>query len=324
MNRLVLIDTQNFFHRAFYAYPKSFTTPASEPIGAVYGFTSMLFALVMELSPTHLACADESEKELVFRAVEYPDYKATRIPKPPEEQALYDVQIPKLAEFLGTAHIPRLTAEGYEADDVIGTIVKQVIRESGNQVTRGKDIHPIIQLPSYPVTEIIITSNDRDLMQLIGGRVRFYLPNVGKNGGKIYGEKEFFEEYGFKPSQIIEYKALRGDPSDNIAGVKGIGEKTGLELVRKYGTLEETYRHLLDLKSAVAQKLNDGKDGAFLSRKLVTLATDAPIKFELEDLRFPGLGQPEVFALFERWGFNSLLAKLNRPEENQRQTALPI
>ncbi|OGC54510.1 hypothetical protein A2797_00655 [candidate division WWE3 bacterium RIFCSPHIGHO2_01_FULL_48_15] len=319
MNRLVLIDTQNFFHRAFYAFPMSFTTPDGESINAVYGFATMLHALVQELKPTHLACADESEKELIFRQVEFPAYKATRVPKPPEEQALFDAQIPKLTEFLGTAHIPRLTSESYEADDLIGTIVRRIPTD----------------------TEAYITSNDRDLMQLIspsaslgatlskvervGGTVRFYLPNIGKTGGKIYGDKEFFEEYGFKPPQMIEYKALRGDPSDNISGVRGIGEKTAADLVCKYGTLEEIYKHLLDLKPAVAQKLNEGRDDAFLSRKLVTIVTDAPVEFEMEDLRFRGLSQPEVLALFERWGFKSLLKKISdQRSQNSNQAALPI
>lgn len=307
MNRLVLIDTQNFFHRAFYAFPMALTTPEGAPINAVYGFAVMLLALTGELKPTHLVAAEESEKELVFRQIEYPEYKATRVPKPPEEQALFDAQIPKLAEFLRVAQIPRLTCESYEADDLIGTIVHRIPLD----------------------TEAYITSNDRDLMQLIGGRVRFYLPNLGKTGGKIYGEREFFEEYGFKPAQLIEYKALRGDPSDNIHGVRGIGEKTASELIRKYGTLEEVYKHLLDLKPAVAQRLNEGKDDSLLSRKLVTIVTDAPLSpqaTKLDDLRFRGLDHPEVLNLFQRWGFKSLLAKLSRKEvaNSQQQAVLPI
>lgn len=305
MSRLVLIDTLNFFHRAFYAFPMELTTKDGQPINAVYGFASMLLALAGELKPNHLAAALESEKEIVFREIEFPDYKATRLPKPPEEQAVFDAQFPLLLEFLKAAKVKTLVAEGYEADDVIGTVAKKVISNKQKAI------------------EVMITSNDQDLTQLIGGTVRFYRPNIGKTGGKIYGEREFFEEYGFKPAQTIEYKALRGDPSDNIHGVRGIGEKTAAELVKKYGTLEEIYKHLLDLKPAVAQKLNEGKNDAFLSRKLVTIVTDAPLKFELEDLRFQGLNQPEVLDLFKRWGFKSLLHKLESERHaNESQLTL--
>ena len=289
MNRLVLIDTLNFFHRAFHAYPPQLTTLQGEPINAVYGFATMLFNLGVELKPTHLAVAYESEKEPTFRVLEFPAYKATRVPLPPEEQVQFDSQLPLLGEFLAAAKITALRAEGFEADDLIGTAVHQ--------------------LPSD--TEAVVASNDRDLTQLISPRVHFYLPAVGsKQKAKLYGEKEFFEEYGFPPVQMVDYKALRGDPSDNIPGVRGIGEKTAAELVKRYGTVADIYKHILEIRPAVAQKLADGKKEAELSYKLATIVTDAPFKIDYEKLRFLGFDRPEVHALFERWGFRSLLKKM--------------
>jgi len=304
MHRLVLIDTQNFFHRAFYAYPMALTISEGEPINAVYGFASMLVALADELQPTHLAAADESEKEPVFRQIEFADYKGTRVPKSPEEQIAFDAQLPKLNEFLTASGIPRLIAEGFEADDVAGTLADKFSKEA----------------------EVIVASNDRDLMQLINSRVRFYLPAVGKQKAKLYGEKEFLEEYGFKPSQLVEYKALRGDPSDNIPGVRGIGEKTATELVKKYGTVEEIYKHILEIRPAVAQKLADGKKEAELSHKLATIVTDAPISIGLKGLRFGGFARPKVRDLFQKWNFKSLIQKIYGPpeeiEENKDQLKL--
>jgi len=310
MNRLVLIDTLNFFHRAFHAYPPQLTTLEGEPINAVYGFATMLFSLAAELNPTHLAVAYESEKEPTFRVLEFPAYKATRVPLPPEEQIQFDSQLPRLEEFFSAARIAALQAEGFEADDLIGTAVSQLA--TGNR---------------QPPTEIMIASNDRDLMQLIGPRVRFYLPAVGsKQKAKLFGEKEFFEAYGFKPIQLVDYKALRGDPSDNIPGVRGIGEKTATELVKKYGTVEEIYKHILEIRPVVAQKLADGKKDAALSRKLATIVTDAPAEIDLETLRFSGFDRPEVQALFEKWGFRSLLKKIRKgetvPEEEDQMKLL--
>ncbi len=304
MNRLVLVDTQNFFHRAFYAYPMALTISGGEPINAVYGFASMLLSLAEELQPTHLAAADESEKEPIFRQIEFKDYKGTRVPKPPEEQAAFDAQLPKLNEFLAAAGIPRLIAEGFEADDVVGTLAGRFSKEA----------------------EVVAASNDRDLMQLINGRVRFYLPAVGKQKTKLYGEKEFFEEYGFKPIQMVEYKALRGDPSDNIPGVRGIGEKTAAELVKKYGTVEEIYKHILEIRPVVAKKLADGKEEAALSHKLAMIVTDAPVKVSLKDLKFGGFERQAVRDLFQKWNFKSLIQKIYGPpeetEENKDQLKL--
>ena len=241
------------------------------------------------MKPTHLAVAYESEKEPTFRVLEFPAYKATRVPLPPEEQVQFDSQLPLLGEFLAAAKITALRAEGFEADDLIGTAVHQ--------------------LPSD--TEAVVASNDRDLTQLISPRVHFYLPAVGsKQKAKLYGEKEFFEEYGFPPAQMVDYKALRGDPSDNIPGVRGIGEKTAAELVKRYGTVADIYKHILEIRPAVAQKLADGKKEAELSYKLATIVTDAPFKIDYEKLRFLGFDRPEVHALFERWGFRSLLKKM--------------
>ncbi|GMR19153.1 MAG: hypothetical protein BMS9Abin34_281 [Patescibacteria group bacterium] len=301
MKRLVLIDTANFLHRAFYAFPMNLTTSDGHVINAVYGFVSMLLALTKELAPTHLVAALESEKEVVFREIEFPEYKATRVPKSPEEQAAYESQFPLLLKFFEVAKIRVLQAEGYEADDVIGTVAKKAIRNK------------------QQATEVTIASNDRDLMQLISGNVKFYLPAMGKRPPKLYGKKEFREEFGFDPAQLVEYKALRGDPSDNIPGVRGIGDKTARELVQKYGTLENIYQHILEIRPSVAQKLSDGKDKADLSRRLATIVTDLPLKVRFKEMSFSGLEQPEVLELLRGWGFKSLLVKLGVSQEESKE-----
>ena len=311
MNRLVLIDTQNFFHRAFYAFPPTLTTSSGEPINGVYGFASMLFNLVKEIKPTHLAAAYESQEAPVFREIDFPDYKGTRVVKSPEEQAAFEAQLPKLGEFLAAASVAVLSAEGYEADDVMGTVAHQVMADKV-EVKDG--------------LEVVIASNDRDLMQLINGGVRFYLPAVGKQKANFYGKTEFQEEYGFAPANLVDYKSLRGDPSDNIPGVKGIGDKTARELISKYKTLEEVYHHLLDLKPAVAEKLETDKEKADLSYKLAKIVDSASLDFKLADLKFGGLAQDPVLDLFKAWGFKSLTAKIfgekalteNHEEEEDR------
>jgi len=267
----------------------------------------MLFALVQELKPTHLAVAYESEKEPTFRVLEFPAYKATRVPLPPEDQVIFDSQLSRLEEFIKAAKIASLQAEGFEADDLVGTVTKSV--------ARSQEL----------VVEVIIASNDRDLMQLISPRVRFCLPAVGKQQSKFYTEKDFFEEYGFQPASLVDYKALRGDPSDNIPGVRGIGEKTASELVKKYGTVDEVYKHILEISPTVAQKLADGKKDAELSRRLATIVSDAPADFKFEELKFEGFNRPEVRELFGKWGFNSLLKKMTGEEpapENKGQMKL--
>ena len=293
MHKLVLIDTANFLHRAFYAYPMVLTTSEGQVINAVYGFASMLAFLIKELNPTHLVCALESEKETVFREIEFPDYKATRVPKSPEEQAAYDSQFPLVLELLKAAGIRTLQAEGFEADDVIGTAARK----------------------TAPGTEVVVASNDRDLMQLIDGGVRFYLPAVGKGKAKFYGRKEFEEEYGFAPENLVDYKSLRGDPSDNIPGVRGIGDKTARDLIRTYGTLEQVYKHILEIRPAVAKKLADWKESAELSHRLAKISTAAPVEFTMEELKFKGLDNEEVLALFKEWNFKSLIEKIHGPPE---------
>jgi len=297
MNKLVLIDTANFLHRAFYAYPMNLTTSDGQVINAVYGFSSMLIGLIKEFRPTHLACALESEEEVVFREVEFPEYKATRVPKSPEEQAAYESQFPLVLQMLGAAGIKTLTSEGYEADDVIGTVSKSVTANRS--------------------TQVLVTSNDRDLMQLIDGGIRFYLPAVGKNKAKLYGRREFVEDYGFAPENLVDFKALRGDTSDNIPGVYGIGEKTATELIKKYKTLDNIYKNVMDIRPAVATKLNDGRDKAELSRRLAVIVTDVPLKFEFSDLRFKGFNTDKVVELFEKWNFKSLISKIDGSREEK-------
>lgn len=301
MPRLLLIDTQNFLHRAFYAYPMTLILKDGTPINAVYGLANMLLSLIEELKPTHMAAAMETKEAPVFRELEYVGYKATRVPKPEEEQKAFDAQLPLAERLLETLGIKAITLEGYEADDVLGAIAEK-----------------------SKFGEIVIASNDRDVLQLVGGNVRVYLPGVGKKEGKLYGEKEVIEDFGLRPSQIADFKALRGDPSDNIKGVRGIGEKTALSLLQKFSSIEEIYQNLGKVEpESVRLKLSEDAEAAVLSKRLATIATDAPLEFDLKDYAFDLEKQkPKIIKLFEEWGFKSLIGKMRKEDKETPQLKL--
>jgi len=282
VDKLVLIDGNAILHRAYHALPP-LTTRKGEPINAVYGFVTMLLRVISDLEPVYLVVAFD-EKGPTFRNEMDEDYQAHR----PEADEELVGQFGKAREVVGAFGIPFFSIEGYEADDVIGTIVKRV------------------------ENEIVIVTGDKDIMQLVNKRVKLYMPRRGLSGTALVGVDEVKEKVGVEPGQIVDYKALVGDPSDNYKGVAGIGPKTATMLLKKYMTFERIYESLEEISPSVRNRLVEGRGSGELSRKLARIMTDVPIEFNIEDAGKWRVDCPEIVALFEEWGFGTLLSRIRK------------
>lgn len=283
--KFVLFDGNAVVHRAYHALPP-LVTKEGEVVHAVYGFSLILLKVIQELKPDFVAVAFDV-KGPTFRHKKYAEYKATRAAHP--EDLPY--QFEKIKEVLDAFSIPYFEKEGFEADDIIGTISKQLTANSQ-------------QLATYIVT------GDLDELQLVNKDTKVYTMKRGFTDTVIYDEKMIEERYGFGVDKFVDYKALRGDPSDNIPGVKGIGEKTATDLILKYGSLENIYKNLAEIKIGVKNNLEMYKEDAFLSRDLSKIVTDVPIKFELNKCNFGEYDKNKIFELFRKLEFKSLLNKL--------------
>lgn len=290
MQRLVLIDGHAMVFRAYYAFPASLTDKQGKQINAVYGFSSMLLTIIKELHPEYLAVAFDMDKP-TFRHQEFVGYKAQR---PEVDQELKD-QLEQVRDVVRQLNIPIFQAEGFEGDDVIGTLATQA--QSSNAKCQN--------------IETIIVTGDKDALQLVKDKKIFvYVPGRGKIPAKIYDEAAVERKMGVEPEQITDLKALMGDSSDNIKGVAGVGPKTAAEMVKKYGSVEEIYQHLGELSPAIAKKMTDGYEEAIRSKHLVTIVTDVPITLHLEACWVSDYDQKGMVKLFEGLGFNSLIKKL--------------
>lgn len=293
MKRLVLIDAHAIIHRAFHALPP-LTSPRGEPVAAVYGFASVLLKMIRELKPDYAVAAFDHEGP-TFRHVAFERYKAQRAKAP---DALYQ-QIPLVKELVAAFGVPILEKAGYEADDIIGTVAARVSAK-------------------HPDTEIIITTGDLDTLQLIDGRTKVLTMRKGVSDTVLYDVRAVRERYGLAPRQLIDFKGLRGDPSDNIPGVKGIGEKTAQELLQSHPSIEEVYRALkkskLRAKPGVIAALKAHEADALFSKTLATIDRNVPVPFMLASsrLRKSALARAEVRAVLERFGFSSLLKRIGQ------------
>ena len=285
--RLLILDSNSILHRVFHALPP-LTTKKGELINAVYGFLLVLFRIIKEFRPTYIcACFDFPAK--TFRHYQFKEYKAQRPPCPKDLAS----QIPKLKEILEAFKIPIFEKEGYEADDLIGTIVSK---------TQG--------------LEKIIVSGDLDNLQLVSKETKvFVLSGIKKSF--LYDEKEVEKKYqGLKPEQIPDLKALIGDPSDNIPGVPGFGEKTAIKILIKFKNVENLYREIekkhkiIELDPKLKENLLKNKNQALLSRSLTQIKKDAPIEFNLNECRWGKYKEEEVIKIFEKYGFSSLKKRL--------------
>ena len=294
---LILIDGNAIIHRSYHALPP-LSTKKGELVNAVYGFASTLLSVIEKFKPDYVAASFDLAGP-TFRHDKFEEYKANRVKADDELYA----QIPRVKEVVETFNIPIYEKAGFEADDIIGTVAKQV----SAQGEKG------------PIETIIVTG-DMDTLQLIDGKTKVYTMKRGLSDAVIYDEEKVFERYGLKPEQLIDYKGLRGDPSDNIPGVKGIGEKTAIDLLKKYKDINGVYKNINEIKGAVREKLERDKAKAILSKELATIILDAPVKFELEKSRLHDFDRDKIVKLFGELNFYSLIKRLPTNEEASSQS----
>ncbi len=280
-DKLVLIDGHALAYRMFFALPlESFTTKSGEPTNATYGFVRTLLDLILAPEPPEYL-AVSFDTGATFRDDLYEAYKGTREKMPDE----LSVQIERIKEVVRALNIPILELEGYEADDVLGTVAAQM---------RGQ-------------TPVHIITGDRDLLQLVDENTRVELPPRRPGAsGQVFDEAGVVEYLGVRPDQVVDYKALVGDISDNIPGVKGIGDKTAVKLLAEYDTLANLYERLDEIKGATNKKLAEGRASAELSYQLARIVTDAPISVELEECVTKDFDAAAVLGLFRDLEFRSL------------------
>lgn len=297
MNRLVLIDGNAIMHRAYHALPP-LTSPDGNVVNVVYGFISMMLKIFHDLKPSHIAVAFDRPGK-TFRDELFAAYQIQR-PKMDDD---FISQIALVHEAVDAFGVPIFELDGFEADDMIGTIVEQVLN---GHTTPSEGM----------VDQVVIITGDRDILQLVvDERVLVFMPTKGLSEGKLYGEKEVVERMGVQPSLIIDLKALMGDASDNYPGVAGIGPKTALHLLSEYGSLESMYEHVDAIKNPTIQaKLISGKESARLGKTLATIRRDAPIVFMPDTARIRSLDTPAIRLLLEKFHFPSLLRRLTGEE----------
>ena len=288
MKKLLIIDGNSILNRAYYGI-RPLTAPDGTPTNAVYGFLNILFKYIDEEKPDML-CVAFDVKEKTFRHKMYTEYKAQRKPAPEDFLA----QIPVIKEVLSAMNCLCLELPGYEADDIIGTISR---------------------LCDERKTECRILTGDKDDLQLASDNtvIKLVITRMGQTSTTDYGEAEFVEKYGIEPNAFIDVKALMGDTSDNIPGVKGIGEKTAMSLIQNYKSIENIYADTdaLDVTPSVRKKLEEGKEDAFMSYRLATIDRNVPIDFNFDDALIKEYNNAELLKLFKRLNFNSFIKKLD-------------
>jgi DNA polymerase-1 len=288
---LYLVDGHAVAYRQFFALDvNSFSTRDGEPTNAVFGFTRLLLDILQKDRPKYLAVS--FDMGLSGRENLYGEYKGTR-DKMPDPLV---TQMARIQELVRAFNIPILAVEGFEADDIIGTVAGQAVGQG---------------------VQVRIITGDRDLLQLLEPHITVQLPSRG-GPDEIYDTARFVERFSIRPDQFVDYKALVGDTSDNIPGVKGIGDKTATTLLQTYETLENIYAHLDEIKGANARKLADGRDAAYMSQRLARIMHDVPLALHLPDCVAHEFDADEVLKLFEVLNFRSLrdrLVKLTRPEQ---------
>jgi DNA polymerase-1 len=287
--KLVLIDGHALVYRAYFALPSTMATSQGELTNAVFGFASMLLNVLRDEQPDYVAVAFDLGR--TFRHDDYAEYKANRAEMPDDLR----IQFARIDELLEAFDIPTYSAEGYEADDVLAALAEQAEQQG---------------------VETLIVTGDTDTFQLIDPHVRVMAPRRSFGDTVIYDEAGIHERYGLEPKQLIDYKALVGDTSDNVPGVRGIGDKTATKLLQQYGSVEAIYAHLDEVSSSrFRNALEQGRDEAFLSKHLVTIVADVPVELDLEASKARAIDRERVVELFRELEFRALLGRLPGPSE---------
>lgn len=283
MNKLILIDSNGIMHRAFHAYPL-LNSSDNTPTNVIYGFLAMLYKTINDFKPTHIATVFDTPKP-TFRNKIFKEYQIQR----PKIDDNFAVQIPLVKQALDLAGIYRLEKDGYEADDIIGTIC---------EIFKNKNDF-----------QIMIISADKDIFQLVNEKVFVASPIIGLSNIKIYDEAEVKQKINVTPSEIVDYKALVGDPSDNYPGAKGIGPVNAIKLIKKFGSIDNIYKNLDKIESEKIKKiLLAEKENVYLSKKLATIIKDAPVEIDIDKMKFRGfniklkdfLEKYEIYSLVKR------------------------
>ena len=283
---LYLVDGHAVAYRSYFALPAAgFSTRAGEPTNATYGFTRLLLDLLEKTKPDYLAVS--FDRGLSGRDTLYDDYKGTR-DKMPDDLSL---QMRRIEQMVQAFNIPVLACDGYEADDVIGTVAQQA-------VDMGVDVR--------------IVTGDRDLLQLLNAHISVQLPSRKSGPDEVYDTARFIERFGLRPDQLVDKKALEGDTSDNIPGVKGIGEKTAVSLLTQYETLDGIYAHIDEIKGATRTKLESGQEMARISRELAQIRYDVPLTLNLDACVTHDYDAGQVEQLFRELEFRTFLERFQR------------
>lgn len=281
--RLIIIDGNSIINRAFYALPDMSNSEGLKT-NAIFGFVRMMFKIIEDYQPTHMSVAFD-KKAPTFRHKQYADYKAGR-KKMPDELAQ---QLQPLKDLLDKFNINRLELEGYEADDLIGTVAR---------------------LGEENDFKVYIVTGDKDAIQLASNKTTTLITKKGVGEVEEYDYDSVLERYEMTPTQFIDLKGLMGDKSDNIPGVPGVGEKTGIKLLKQYSTIENLIEHTDELKGSIKKKIEKNKDLALMSKELATIITNVPIEVKLEDLEYGDYNKDDVVEKFKEFGFTSLITKL--------------
>lgn len=283
--KLAIIDGKSVFYRGYYAMP-NLATKDGTPTGGVFGFATMALEVIRRLQPDYVAVAwDKPKTNIRKRLALYPEYKAGRKPAPADFYA----QVPILQELLQAFGWPLYELDDYEADDIMGTLAVQA---------KDQDI------------ETLLITSDLDMLQLVNDHVHVYALKTGLSNIELYSPKSFEAKYGIRVDQFLDLKSLKGDSSDNIPGVPGIGEKGGLELIKQYETLDGVYENLALVKDNLRKKLEAGKDLAYLSKELARIWTDAPLQLDLDAVDGTKCHPEEVLRLLQKLEFRSLARQL--------------
>lgn len=286
---LYLIDGHALAYRTYFALTRGgsgadrWRTRAGEPTAGVYGFASVLLRILEQERPDYLIVVFDTGK--TFRDDIFPDYKGTR-EKMPDDLV---PQVDRVRQLVDVFNIPRLEVEGYEADDVLGSVAKKAVEQG---------------------LGVKIITGDRDLLQLVNDRIIVSLPGRSLSDSKDYMESDVIEYMGVRPDQVVDYKALVGDKSDNIPGVSGIGKKTAVSLLSEFNNLDNVYKHLDDLPSGIHKKLEADRDSAYMSKTLAQIVTDLEVSIDLERARSDHFDPKEVEFLFRELEFRSLFSRL--------------